>query len=126
MTQQEALRFADEWIEAFNAHDLNAILTHYAEELEFHSPFVQRLKFNASGCITSRHDLERYFRVGLSTYPDLHFTLHTVFIGIDTLVIYYTSVNNQLASEVFHLNERGKARKVFCHYAGNESYPKNT
>ncbi|AKD55956.1 nuclear transport factor 2 family protein [Spirosoma radiotolerans] len=118
MTQQQATQFADEWIRAFNAHDLDAILSHYTDELEFYSPFIPLLKFNESGRITSKRDLARYFQLGLTTYPDLHFTLHTVFVGIDTLVIYYTSVNNRLASEVFQLDEMGKARKVFCHYAG--------
>ncbi|MDB5243138.1 MAG: CbbQ/NirQ/NorQ/GpvN family protein [Spirosoma sp.] len=117
MTQQDAHQWAQEWIRAFNAHDLNAILDHYADELAFYSPLIPLLTCNESGCITSKDDLERYFRVGLSTYPDLHFTLQTVFVGIDTLVIQYTSVNARLASEVVQLNEQGKAQKVFCHYA---------
>ncbi|MCX6215747.1 nuclear transport factor 2 family protein [Spirosoma sp.] len=117
MTQEKALHFADEWIGAFNAHDLAAIMAHYADELEFYSPFIPLLKFNETGCITNKGDLERYFQIGLSTYPDLHFTLHHVFVGVHTLVIYYTSVNGRLASEVFQLNERGQAQRVFCHYA---------
>lgn len=125
MTQEEARQFAEEWIGAFNAHNLSAILEHYADELAFYSPFVLLLKFNESGCITSKRDLERYFGVGLRTYPDLHFTLHNVFVGINTLVIYYTSVNGRLASEVFHLNELGKAEKVFCHYAIDRTFPEN-
>lgn len=116
MTQEQALCFADEWIGAFNAHDLSAILAHYADELEFYSPFIPLLKFNKTGCITSKGDLEHYFQVGLSTYPNLHFILHHVFVGINTLVIHYTSVNDRLASEVFQLNNRGQAEKVFCHY----------
>ena len=125
MTQQHAHQFAEEWIRAFNAHNLTAILEHYADELEFYSPFIIGLKFNESGCITSKRDLERYFQVGLSTYPDLQFSLHAVFAGIDTLVIQYTSVNGRLASEVFQLNEHGKAEKVFCHYALAETFPDN-
>ncbi|MBD2705331.1 nuclear transport factor 2 family protein [Spirosoma sp. BT702] len=121
MTQEQALHFADEWIGAFNAHDLDAIMAHYADELEFYSPFIPLLTFNETGCITSKGDLERYFQVGLSTYPDLHFTLHHVFVGMHTMVLYYTSVNGRLASEVFQLNERGQAQKVFCHYTLDNS-----
>jgi hypothetical protein len=125
MTQEQALQFANEWISAFNAHNLSAILEHYADELEFYSPFIPLLKFNESGCITTKRDLERYFGVGLRTYPELHFTLHNVFVGIDTLVIYYTSVNGRLASEVFHLNKLGKAEKVFCHYVIDKPFTDN-
>lgn len=125
MKEQQAQEFAQEWIRAFNMHNLAAILDHYADELEFYSPFIVALKVNESGCITSKRDLERYFGLGLSTYPDLHFTLHTIFTGIDTLVIQYTSVNGRLASEVFHLNEQGKADTVYCHYALDKSLPEN-
>jgi hypothetical protein len=123
MNQEQAHRFADEWISAFNAHDLPAILAHYADELKFYSPFIPLLKFDESGCITSKRDLERYFQLGLDTYPDLYFTMHNVFVGIDTLAIYYTSVNDRLACEVFQLNEQGKAVTVFCHYTTAEALP---
>ena len=117
MNQEQANQFVDDWIRAFNAHNLAAILDHYADDLAFYSPFIPLLKVNESGCITSKRDLKRYFQLGLTTYPDLHFTLHTVFVGIDTLAIYYTSVNDRLACEVFQLDKQGKAVTVFCHYA---------
>ncbi|MVM33301.1 nuclear transport factor 2 family protein [Spirosoma sp. HMF4905] len=123
MNQEQAYQFADEWISAFNAHDLTAILDHYADELKFYSPFIPQLKFNESGCITSKRDLERYFQLSLATYLNLHFTLHNVFVGIDTLAIYYTSVNDRLACEVFQLNEQGKAAIIYCHYAMTKSIP---
>lgn len=125
MTQQQAHQFAEEWTRAFNAHNLAAILDHYADELTFYSPFIVGLKFNESGCITSKRDLERYFGLGLSTYPDLFFSLHNVYVGIDTLIIQYTSVNGRLAGEVFHLNAQGKADIVYCHYAPDNSLPEN-
>lgn len=116
MTPQQATHFAQAWVEAFNAHDLDAILDHYAETLEFRSPLIPQLKFNESGVITARQELERYFRIGLNAYPDLHFTLHHVFLGVNSLAIYYTSIQNRLVCEVFQLNEQGKADKVDCHY----------
>lgn len=117
MTSQQAIHFAVEWVSAFNAHDIDAILAHYAEELTFYSPFISQLQFNASGCLTTKNELRAYLQLGLKTYPDLHFTLHTVFAGIDTLVIHYTSVNNRPASEVFQLDNEGKVHTVQCHYA---------
>jgi hypothetical protein len=119
MTLETAHRFADEWMNAFNAHDMEAILAHYADDLEFYSPFVRLLKFNETGRITTKADLRRYFQLGLDAYPTLHFTRHQVFAGVDTLVIHYTSVNNRLAAEVFQLDEQGKARNVFCHYTND-------
>ena len=113
---EKAEQFAEEWIKAWNNHDLNTILSHYSDQIEFYSPFIPLLKFNETGVITNKADLKRYFEIGLNAYPDLQFTLHNFFTGIDTVVLYYTSVNGRLAAEVFQLNEEGKAIKVFCNY----------
>jgi len=113
---EKAEQFAEEWIKAWNNHDLNTILSHYSDQIEFYSPFIPLLKFNETGVITNKADLKRYFEIGLNAYPDLQFTLHKFFTGIDTVVLYYTSVNGRLAAEVFQLNEEGKAIKVFCNY----------
>ena len=108
--------FAKEWIEAWNSHDIDAILSHYEEELEFKSPFIPLLNFNEEGIIISKEQLKKYFKIGLETYPDLKFNLKKVLSGVDSLVIYYESVNNRIAAEVFFLNKQNKAIKVFCHY----------
>ena len=117
ITSEVAYKFVQDWVEAFNNHDIDAILEHYAEDIEFYSPFIPLLKFNEEGVIKTKADLKNYFDKGLSTYPDLHFKLHNLFTGVNTIVIYYTSVGNRLATEVFELNSLGKAVKVFCNYA---------
>ena len=108
--------FASEWIASWNNHDLDSILSHYADRLEFQSPFIPLLNFNNEGVIRTKEDLKKYFEIGLATYPQLNFKLLTILSGINSLVIYYESVNNKMAAEVFFLNPQGKATKVFCHY----------
>lgn len=119
--KEAALSFAQAWIKAFNAHDLNAILEHYSNDIEFHSPFIRALDFNPDGVIRNKADLKNYFQKGLETYPDLHFLLHHVFAGVDSLVIFYSSVNNLLAAETFWLDQQHRARLVHCHYTANVS-----
>ncbi len=116
MDAAKAQQFAQDWINAWNAHDIDAILHHYAENLSFYSPLVSGLQFNDAGIITNKADLKAYFEIGLNRFPDLHFQYHNCFAGINTVVIYYTSVNNRLAVEVFELNDAGKAVKVYCNY----------
>lgn len=111
-----AKSFAEHWINSWNSHDVNAIMSHYADEIVFHSPFIPLLKFNDTGIITNKQDLRKYFEIGLNTYPDLHFTFHSLFTGLNTLVIHYTSVNNREALEVFEFNDAGKVTKVYCNY----------
>lgn len=111
--------FAKKWIAAWNNHDVDAILSHYAENLEFHSPFVSLLDFNNEGIIRSKEELRKYFTIGLHTYPDLNFKLEKVLSGVHSVVIYYESVSNKMAAEVFFLNDFEQAEKIYCHYAQN-------
>jgi hypothetical protein len=119
MTEEKARAFAIKWITAWNNHDLKAILSHYSESLEFYSPLITQLLFNDTGVITSKADLERYFTIGLEKFPDLYFKLNHYFVGVNTVVLQYTSVNGKLASEVFLFGADGKAVSVYCNYATN-------
>jgi len=121
MTIEQAEHFASDWIAAWNSHDLSAIMTHYADEVAFSSPFIPLLKFNDTGIINGKSELSKYFQIGLEAYPELHFKLHNVFAGIDTVVLYYESVNGRMAAEVFQLDGHGKAIRVFCNYTNNKS-----
>ncbi len=122
VSAEKAGKFASEWIDSWNRHDIDDILSHYANELRFSSPLVAMLKFNDSGIITSKQELARYFKVGLDAFPDLTFKLHNVFSGNNTVVLYYESVNNRMAAEVFELNDQGKAVNVFCNYSNEPSH----
>ncbi len=115
--KDKAAEFAAEWIGSWNNHDLDAILDHYADALEFYSPFIILLKFNDLGRITNKTELREYFKIGLDTYPDLHLILHNYFEGINTVVLHYTSVKGRKAAEVFEFNEYGKVVKVYCNYS---------
>lgn len=116
MEPNTAHSFADAWIRAWNRHDLEAILEHYAEEIEFVSPFVLRIKGEPSGIIRGKAELRSYVARALEFYPGLHFKLHETYVGVNSLVIRYTSVNNIEASEVFEFNHEGHVARVMAHY----------
>ncbi len=116
MNLEIANNFAEKWINSWNSHNLDDIISHYSENIEFYSPLIPLLGFNETGIINNKGDLKKYFEIGLKNYPDLFFDFHNVFSGINTIVIYYTSVNGRKASEVFELDEKGNAKKVYCNY----------
>jgi hypothetical protein len=93
MNEQQANRLAQAWIDAWNRHDLDAILRHYAPDVEFTSPFVSALSGEQRPAPSmGREALTAYFRKGLQAYPDLHFELIRTLIGVDSLLLYYRSV----------------------------------
>jgi len=116
MNEQLALRLADAWIAAWNRHDLDAILQHYAPDVEFTSPFVSALSGEPSGTIHGRIPLRAYFQKGLHAYPDLHFELIRTLTGVDSLLLYYRSVNGLLAAEMMTVNRDELIQAVRVHY----------
>ncbi|MEO6283443.1 MAG: nuclear transport factor 2 family protein [Dyadobacter sp.] len=116
MNEQIAQSFAQEWIAAWNSHDLARIMSHYSENIQFHSPYVIRLGMNEQGLISDKPTLEAYFKKALDVYEDLYFELHEILTGAGSLVLYYTSVNGRKAAEFMQLDETGKISLVKAHY----------
>lgn len=42
MRKEFAQQFAKEWVQAWNNHDIEAILSHYTEDFEIESPIAQK------------------------------------------------------------------------------------
>ncbi len=116
ITEQKAEQIAREWIEAWNRHDLDAIISHYADDVEFTSPFFVKLLDNSSGTIKRKEALRSYFGKALAAYRDLKFDLVQVLTGVDSVTVYYRSVNRMMAAEVMLLNSNGEITKVIAHY----------
>jgi hypothetical protein len=108
--------FATYWVAAWNAHDQAAILSHYAEDIEFHSPFVRVLNGDPTGALRGKPALAAYIARGLAAYPDLRFELLHVCEGAGSLTLIYRSVGNRLAAEMFLFDAMGRVRQAHCHY----------
>lgn len=109
--------FSEEWIEAWNSHNIHKIMQHYAEEIEFHSPVIKSLGVNQEGMITNKADLQAYFEKGLAAYPDLFFSLHEVLEGTGSVILYYTSINDKKSAEFMQFDQEGKINFVRAHYS---------
>jgi ketosteroid isomerase-like protein len=95
------LEFAREWIDAWNAHDLDRILSHYRDDFEMHSPLIVERMGIASGSLKGKDAIRPYWEMGLSAQPPLHFELREVLVGTDTIAIYYWSrTRNRMVAEV--------------------------
>lgn len=116
LTAAEADELAQHWIEAWNHHDLERIIAHYADDVVFSSPFIQKIGASPSGTIRGRDALCAYFTAALEKYPALTFRLRAVFRGIDSVTLLYESVNGLLAAETMMLNQRNQLSRVLAHY----------
>ena len=114
--RQFAERFAHEWIEAWNAHDLARILAHYADDFEFSSPRIVELMGVAAGRLKGKDAIRPYWAKALARTPNLKFELHAVLTGIDSLVLYYENATGRIAAEVFEFEADGLVRRSSAHY----------
>ncbi len=116
MTENRAGEWAKSWLDAWNRHDMEAILSHYAEEVEYESPLVSMLMESTVNEFTGKDRLREYVRRGLALYPDLRFTLLYALAGVNGLVIVYRSVINRIAAEVLTLNAKEQVSRVSVYY----------
>jgi len=112
-----AQQFAADWFAAWNRHDLDAILYHYADDVEFTSPFVSKTLGAEIGVVRGKHSLRDYFSRALSACPELKFEHSQVFVGVNGLTLHYRSVKNLMAAEVMTFNAQSKIVCVQAHYA---------
>lgn len=68
LTKDEAWEFANRWVAAWNAHDLELIMEHYEDGVELTSPVAARLLGSADGKVIGKADLRAYFQRGLQAF----------------------------------------------------------
>jgi hypothetical protein len=95
----EAQAFARQWVKDWNAHDVDALLEHFTDDVVFTSPVAVRI-FGGDGVIRGKEALRKYWSEGVRLIPDLHFEVLALYVGISTLVINYRNQAGGVVSEV--------------------------
>ena len=118
MTREEAQSLAEHWVAAWNAHDLEAILTHYDDAVELTSPVAAQLLGIPGGRVIGKENLRAYFQKGLEAYPELNFQLEDVLWGLSSVVLYYKNQKGTRTAEFMEVSSAGKVVRVVANYGG--------
>jgi predicted ester cyclase len=118
MTKDEAWSLANHWVAAWNAHDLDLIMTHYEDAIELTSPVAAKLLGTPDGKVAGKANLRAYFQRGLQAYPDLHFRVEDVLWGVGSVVLYYINQKGTHTAEFMELSAAGKVTRVVANYSG--------
>ena len=110
MTTDDARSFAARWAEAWNRRDIEQVLAHFHEEVEFTSPTA--LAVMGTPTVRGKGSLREYWTKALARLASLQFTVDRVVWDPDSreLVILYTSEIDGKAkrvSENLRFNEAG-------------------
>jgi len=99
MEQTEAQAFAEQWVKDWNAHDVDALLDNFTDDVVFTSPVAIRI-LGGDGVIRGKEALRAYWSEGIRLIPDLRFEVLAVYVGISTLVINYRNQAGGVVNEV--------------------------
>jgi ketosteroid isomerase-like protein len=116
LSEAEARKIADDWTRAWNSHDLEAIMSHYAPEVVLISPTAAKLLGDSSGTIRGKQAVRSYFERGLQAFPNLTFELVDVMWGISSVVLYYLNQKGTKTGEFMELDANQKVSRVVANY----------
>lgn len=115
MDASQARAFAEEWIAAWNAHDLDRIVSHYAPEIVFLSPQAERRVGN--GRVAGIQALRAYWGPALKAQTQLRFDLIDVLTGHECVTILYRNHRGQSVAETCEFDSSHKVVRSFACYS---------
>src|SRR5207249_9040777 len=118
LDDERAREFAGAWVQAWNAHDLDRIMTHYEDDVVLVSPVAARILDDPGGTVSGKAALRSYFQRGLDVYPNLKFELLDVMWGLNSVVLYYVNQRGSRTGEYMEFGPTGKVSRVVANYNG--------
>ena len=112
MDHIELKKAATTWIEDWNTRDLDRIMEHYAEDVEFESPSVVHRWGHTDGKLIGKNALREHFKKGLDLPPDSPFELIDILLGVDGILVVYRQANGTIVADYVVPDENHKAKRV--------------
>jgi ketosteroid isomerase-like protein len=104
------------WLDAWNHHDLDRIMEHYADNIEFTAQTVVTRWARADGKLKGKNELRSHFSKGLALAPDIHFTLEEILSAPSGYAVLYRRENGNRVLDTVELDDSGLAIKVTAYY----------
>ena len=110
----------EKWVKGWNDHNLNTIMSSYAEELEFSSPKIRMiLGENKNNTISSKRELSTYFSAGLERFPNLKFKIIDFTVTNDKVILEYSA--NLDGKSIVNVFEKELVKKSGAYYGVEQS-----
>ncbi|HZR12213.1 MAG TPA: nuclear transport factor 2 family protein [Acidimicrobiia bacterium] len=112
---KDARRWAQQWADEWNRHDVDAVLEHFAADVEFTSPVAAAV--TGDPVVRGRDALRAYWTAALARTRDLHFDVDDVHVGGGCLAILYRNQTGRRVTEVMVFGTDGKVTRGYALYA---------
>ena len=118
MSAEKNLSIAMLWFEAFNAHNLEKLLSLYDDEAEHFSPKLKIRQPETNGLVSGKDALRTWWQDAFDRLPSLHYKVTSLTSNTDRVFMeYIRSVKNEdimLVAEVLEIKEgRIMASRVY-------------
>jgi ketosteroid isomerase-like protein len=116
LTRDFADAFANDWLSAWNDRDIDRILSHYADDVVFHSPRIALVMCNDAMSVHGKKALQTYWTEALSRSRQLFFTVDDILVSSDAVTILYTNHREEKVAETFVFNADGEVSLSIAAY----------
>ncbi len=118
LEQAAGRRLGEEWVAAWNAHDLDAIMASYAPAIVFQTPTIIDTLGIPDGVVRGREALREHFTRGLQRLPGLRFELEQIYVGVRSIAITYRWADGTPVAELHDYDEHLLIERVQALYVG--------
>ena len=109
MTSQKNLSIAHAWFEAFNAHNLEKLLSLYDEDAEHYSPKLKIRHPETSGLVSGKNALRTWWQDAFDRLPTLNYKVTSLTANSDRVFMEYirtvTNEDDMVVVEVLEIKE---------------------
>lgn len=100
-------KWAEQWVAAWNARDLEALLALYGEDIQLRSPFAK--VYARDGVIRGKAELRAYWGEVMRRMPNLNLQLEKVYAGHLALALHYRDDVGRNVIETVLFDDEDKA-----------------
>lgn len=109
MSPEKNLSIAHAWFEAFNAHNLEKLLSLYDDDAMHFSPKLKIKHPETNGFVSGKEALRTWWQAAFDTIPTLHYKVTSLTANHDRVFMEYirmvTGENDMLVAEVLEIKE---------------------
>lgn len=109
MNSQKNLSIAHAWFEAFNAHNLEKLLSLYDDDAEHYSPKLKIRQPETNGLVVGKNALRNWWEDAFQRLPTLHYKVTSLTSDADRVFMEYirsvADESDMLVAEVLEIKE---------------------
>jgi len=109
MISQKNLSIAHSWFEAFNAHNLEKLLSLYDDDAQHYSPKLRLRHPETNGLIIGKEALGNWWQDAFDRLPSLHYKVTSLTSNSERVFLEYMRIvegeENMLVAEVLEIKD---------------------